>query len=204
MARRRGGGGRQERTKSPASGGGVHPAGAQQRGAPGAAQRAGLHPVAAGLQGRDAPRHPGAEADAAAHPKRGDDRRGAEGGPTGPAKLAGPHVSDPTGSADETAAPARLERSGRRARSGRDGVRRCVQATLPVRHLSPSAGVDETRLSRFMTLSAPGTGQSRRHCAGCRGNPTTTAPFPRVPSNASRDDRRRGPCRNRHAPTRVR
>lgn len=56
MARRRGGGGRQERTDSPASGGGVHRR-AQQRGAPGAAQRAGLHPVAAGLQGRDAPRH---------------------------------------------------------------------------------------------------------------------------------------------------
>jgi len=77
MARRRGGGGRQERTKSPASGGGVHRR-AQQRGAPGAAQRAGLHPVVAGLQGRDAPRHPGAEADAAAQPKRGDNRRAAK------------------------------------------------------------------------------------------------------------------------------
>jgi len=123
MARRRGGGGRQERTNSPASGGGVHPPGAQQRGAPGAAQRAGLHPVAAGLQGRDAPRHSGAEADAAAHPKRGDNWRGAKSGPTGPASKAGPRVSDRTGSADETAAPARLERSGRRARSGRDGLR---------------------------------------------------------------------------------
>jgi len=107
MARRRGGGGRQERTKSPAAGGGVHPAGAQRSGAPGSAQRAGLHPVAAGLQGRDAPRHLGAEADTAAQPKRGDNRRGATGGPTGPAKLAGPSVSDRTGSADETAAPAR-------------------------------------------------------------------------------------------------
>jgi hypothetical protein len=122
MARRRGGGGRQERTKSPASGGGVHRR-AQQRGAPGPAQRAGLHPVAAGLQGRDAPRHPGAEADTAAHPKRGDNRRGAKGGPTGPARPAGLRVSDHTGSADETAPPARLERSGRRARSGRDGLR---------------------------------------------------------------------------------
>ncbi|MET3473711.1 hypothetical protein ABIC78_004266 [Novosphingobium sp. 1529] len=84
MARRRGGGGRQERTKSPASGGGVHRR-AQRSGAPGAAQRAGLHPVAAGLQGRDAPRHPGAEANAAAHPKRGDNRRAATGGPTGAA-----------------------------------------------------------------------------------------------------------------------
>jgi hypothetical protein len=123
MARRRGGGGRQERTKSPASGGGVHRR-AQQRGAPGAAQRAGLHPDAAGLQGRDAPRHPGAEADAAAQPKCGDNRRAAKGGPTGPASRAGPSVSDRTDTADETAAPARLERSGRRARSGRDGLRR--------------------------------------------------------------------------------
>jgi hypothetical protein len=123
MARRRGGGGRQERTDSPASGGGVHPAGAQQRGAPGAAQRAGLHPVGAGLQGRDAPRHRGAEADAAAHPKRGDNWRGATGGPTGPASWTGPRVSDRTGHADETAQLARLERSGRRARSGRDGLR---------------------------------------------------------------------------------
>jgi len=121
MARRRGGGGRQERTDSPASSGGVHRR-AQQRGAPGPAQRAGLHPVAAGLQGRDAPRHPGAEPDAAAHKLRGDNRRAAIGGPTGPARLAGPRVSDRTGSADETAPPARLERSGRRARSGRDGL----------------------------------------------------------------------------------
>jgi hypothetical protein len=122
MARRRGGGGRQERTDSPASGGGVHRR-AQQRGAPGPAQRAGLHPVAAGLQGRDAPRHPGAEAKAAAHPKRGDNWREATGGPTGPASKAGPSVSDRTGHADETAQPARLERSGRRARSDRDGLR---------------------------------------------------------------------------------
>jgi len=122
MARRRGGGGRQERTDSPASGGGVHRR-AQQRGAPGPAQRAGLHPVAAGLQGRDAPRHLGAEPDAAAHPKRGDNWRGATGGPTGPASWTGPRVSDRTGHADETAQLARLERSGRRARSGRDGLR---------------------------------------------------------------------------------
>jgi len=121
MARRRGGGGRQERTDSPASGGGVHRR-AQQRGAPGAAQRAGLYPVAAGLQGRDAPRHRGAEAEAAAHPKRGDNRRGDRGGSTGAASMAGPSVSDRTGHADETAPPARLERSGRRARSGRDGL----------------------------------------------------------------------------------
>jgi len=121
MARRRGGGGRQERTDSPAVSGGVHRR-AQQRGAPGAAQRAGLHPVAAGLQGRDAPRHLGAEADAAAHKMRGDNRRGATGGPTGAASKAGPGVSDRTGYADKTAPPARLERSGRRARSGRDGL----------------------------------------------------------------------------------
>ncbi len=127
MARRRGGGGRQERTKSPASSGGVHPVGAQRSGAPGPAQRAGLHPVAAGLQGRDAPRHPGAEADTAAHPKRGDNRRAAESGPTGPGNKAGPSVSDRTGHADETASPARLQRSGRRARSGRDGLRRQQQ-----------------------------------------------------------------------------
>ena len=113
MARRRGGGGRQERTDSPAAGGGVHRR-AQQRGAPGAAQRAGLHPVAAGLQGRDAPRHPGAEADAAAHPKRGDDRRAATGGLTGPASKAGHRVSDRTGFADETAEPARWEHNGTR------------------------------------------------------------------------------------------
>jgi len=40
-----------------------------------------------------------------------------------PAK-AGPSVSDRASTADETAQPARLERSGRRARSGRDGLRR--------------------------------------------------------------------------------
>ncbi len=73
---------------------------AQQRGAPGAAQRAGLHPVAAGLQGRDAPRHRGAEANTAAHPKRGDIRREATGGPTGPASKAGPSVSDRVGHAN--------------------------------------------------------------------------------------------------------
>jgi len=66
----------------------------------------------------------GAEADAAAQPKRGDNRRGARGGPIGPAKPAGPSVSDRTGSADETAAPARLECSGRRARSGQNGLGR--------------------------------------------------------------------------------
>ncbi len=106
MARRRGGGGRQERTDSPASSGGVHRR-AQRSGAPGPAQRAGLHPVAAGLQGRGAPRHPGAEAETAAHKRRGDDRRAATGGAKGPASRAGRSVSDRTGFADEMAEPAR-------------------------------------------------------------------------------------------------
>jgi hypothetical protein len=38
--------------------------------------------------------------------------------------MAGPKVSDRPGHADETAPPARLERSERRARSGREGLRR--------------------------------------------------------------------------------
>ncbi|MCW1985400.1 UNVERIFIED_ORG: hypothetical protein M2348_001132 [Sphingomonas sp. R1F5B] len=51
----------------------------------------------------------GAEADAAAQPKRGDNRRGATGGTTGTASRAGPSVSDRTGSADATAAVGSVE-----------------------------------------------------------------------------------------------
>jgi len=68
--RRQGGGGRQERTKSPAG---------QRRGAPEGLKRSGgpgseadeLRAAEAGLQGSDAPRHLGAEATPPRH-QRGD------------------------------------------------------------------------------------------------------------------------------------
>ena len=123
MARRRGGGGRQERTDSPASSGGVHPKERNIVEHPDPRSGPGCTPSQRGYRAVTPPVTYGAEADAAAHPKRGDNRREATGGPTGPARTVGPGVSDRTGYADETAQPARLERSGRRARSGRDALR---------------------------------------------------------------------------------
>ena len=156
MSRRRGGGGRQERTDSPASSGGVHPKERNIVEHPDPRSGPGCTPSQRGYRAVTPPVTYGAEADAAAHPKRGDNWRGAEGGPTGPVSMAGPCVSDRTGYADETEESARLERSGRRARSGRDGLRRPCATIKGSYPYAEGSGTAMATTPRDATIGAAG------------------------------------------------
>ena len=86
--RRQGGGGRQERTKSPADQRRGAPEGAERREAPGS-EADGLCAAEAGLKGCDAPRHLDAEGPTPPRHERGDREWGANSIPTGPLGRAG-------------------------------------------------------------------------------------------------------------------
>jgi len=87
-----------------------------------ASEADGLRAAEAGLQGRDAPRHLDAEGTTPPRQTRGDRQRDANSIPTGPLSAGRNASYDRHGHADETPRAARLERSGSRARSGRDGL----------------------------------------------------------------------------------
>jgi len=81
-----------------------------------------LRAAEAGLTGSDAPRHLDAEGSTPPCHQRGDRQRDANSIPTGPLRAGRNASRDRHGHADETLQAARLERSGSRARSGRDGL----------------------------------------------------------------------------------